>query len=305
MKHAIVFVLILLAGQLLAACNYPGGTRTPGMTIQGTATAQALALSASLTAMAQPLTPVPATAVILPETPLPGTPAVSAPLRATAVTPTATLTPVPPTETPEATREVTAVPSVTAVTDPRASLGKPTGHDTFTNARGWASYEDTHVRMQVSDQRLAMTAFNPDRWEGWTLALPALQNFYLEITARTKTCSGRDRYGLLVRSPEGNGGYLFGISCDGYYSLRTWDGSEFTTLIDWTPGAAIHSGSDQVNHPGLLARGRKLALYVNGQLLNELEDKSFSAGRYGLFIGSAVTPNFTVQVTEVIYWKLP
>jgi len=68
---------------------------------------------------------------------------------------------------------------------------------------------------------------------------------------------------------EADRGYLFGISCDGQYSLRKWDGKAgdkgvMTVLVNWTASPSIQAGSNKTNTIGFMAVGDRLILYANG-----------------------------------------
>jgi hypothetical protein len=67
----------------------------------------------------------------------------------------------------------------------------------------------------------------------------------------------------------------------------------------------IHKGTEQSNRLGLMVEGKKLSLYVNGVLLEEVADDIHLSGKFGVFVGSVKTPNFTVLVDEMAYWELP
>ena len=211
-------------------------------------------------------------------------------------TPTITSTPLP-----------TNTPTITPVSanDPRASLGTPNGQDTFASAGNWPLYNDEHVQMEVKEDGLYMTSVNADKWESWMLTESNLENFYLEVTATPGECAGWDRYGLLARSQDASHTYLFGFTCDGKYSLRIWDGLQFTMLVQWTPSEYILAGAGQTNRLGFKAVGSTLSIYANGVLLAEVEDDTYSSGTYGLSSSAFTTPGFTVQFSEVSYWNLP
>ncbi len=154
-----------------------------------------------------------------------------------------------------------------------------------------------------------MTALIPNRenpWDGWMVSQPSLTDFFLVVTATPGKCSGLDRYGLLARAtPDASQSYLFGFSCDGKYSLRIWNGLKFKMLVDWTTSPLIYSGAEQTNRLGFQAKGNKISLYANDNLLTELEDESFSEGAFGLFVGAVDTAGFSVQFDDVTYWDLP
>jgi hypothetical protein len=205
------------------------------------------------------------------------------------------------------TPEITASPTLGAE-DPRASLSDPTWVDIFEDQSDWALYSDDHANFEIASEGLEMTAFNPDFFNSWILSWRRAKDLYLEATGTFGQCSGRDAFGLMIRSTGGDKGYtgyLFGVSCDGRYSLRSWDGEALTTIVGWTPDESIQKGPDAVNRIGVLAEGDQFSLYANGELLMQLNDGSHEAeGLFGLFISSAQTANFSALIEEISFWDL-
>ena len=146
---------------------------------------------------------------------------------------------------------------------------------------------------------------------GWVVSAVHTDDAYIEETDKTEGCSGTDNYGIIFRVPvlrTDDRGYLFGISCDGKYSIWAWDGrvgpkGTRTVLIDWKASKYIHSGSNQTNRLGVLADDTKLVLYVNGVKLDETKSTTFGEGYLGVFINPDVTKHFTVDITEIKYWN--
>lgn len=223
--------------------------------------------------------------------------------------------PVPPTPTEQRitdtpTPEITSTGEATATLeagDPRGQLGEPNFDDTFVNGNNWAIYEDDHVGFEVVDNNLVMTAFNTDRWEGWMLSWPSIEDFYLEMTATFGDCDGDDRFGLMFRSTGESfswGGYLFGITCDGRYSLRSWDTSAYRNIVSWQANESINTGEGASNRLGVWVEGDTITLYINGDRVSQAQDTEHESGKFGVFIGSAETLDFEVAVDEVLYWLL-
>ena len=186
------------------------------------------------------------------------------------------------------------------------NLGTPAWIDNFKDSKNWYLVDTPDTQFSVKDGQLIMEAYNPGKAEEWGLAtVPEIKNFYLEATFKTgDACSVKDRYGVLVRAPDPNKGYVFGFSCDGRFRLYKWDGTNYTALQEWKPSTAIVSGPNQTNHLGIQADGSNLKLYANGKLLGEYTDATFSKGRIGLFIGAGETEDFTVFVKDIAYWLL-
>ena len=217
----------------------------------------------------------------------------------------------PPSATPTVTATITTTPSFTPPAgDPRLTLGSPNYRTDFPDGTNWYLFDDSDVSFAVVDHKMVMTAKNANAFDSWTLTAWKLTNYYLEMTATPDTCSGRDRYGLVVGVPypANNPSYLMRFSCDGYYSFGFFDSSldnKFHYLADWTPSTRILAGAGQTNRMGFKAEGTHLILYANGHYLTDVSEPSFGEGRFGLFVGAVNTANFTVRVSEVAYWNLP
>lgn len=224
-----------------------------------------------------------------------------------------TATNMPPTSTPAGISTPTASPTPTltltptqVAEDPKDGLGDPTWLTSFDDDSTWYSFETDQASIQVEDGALVMKAFKADNYESWSLSWQVLTDFYLEITGSTgAACQGKDRYGIIARVPDPNQGYLFGISCDGSYRVRGWDGEDFSELIGWQRSEHINSGPQQTNRLGLLADGSKLSIYVNGHLLAEVLDETYPSGTFGTYIGASESPGFSALVSQIAYWEIP
>jgi hypothetical protein len=214
----------------------------------------------------------------------------------------------PPTPMVTETIEVTETP---LPIDPDLPDGDADYVDLMINPGNWfgagvSIQEDEHIRLEIANSRMKMTAFNPDFYEGWRLSWPDIEDFYLDAGFDVDDCSGEDRYGLFVRATNVDvnpHGYLFGLNCKGQFSLRTFDG-EFSSLIEWTESEHIQSGPDQSNLLGFWASGDQLRLYVNGNRVAQIQDDTFASGPFGLFIGAAETADFRVEVDFMSYWLI-
>jgi hypothetical protein len=303
----LVFWLISLmfGGCTLAGISQPTSTASSESQPEAVYTSAAQTIVAELTRVAGPSTQEPGAVQPTESTPAPslGSPTATPPAVETP-SPTETPTPVP-TDTPEATGTPTLTPTGTiSATDPKLNLGSPSWSDHFANGSNWYLYSDEYATFKVKDSMLVMTSISTGYRNAWMLALPEPENYYMEITAYPRACSGRDRYGVIFRT-DADTGYLFGFSCDGEYSLLKWDGETSTKLVDWKASTSILAGANQTNHLGLMVRDNQFALYANGSLLTEVKDSSYQKGGFGLFIGAQNTQDFKVQVTQADYWELP
>lgn len=224
------------------------------------------------------------------------------------VTPTGTPPPSPtPTVSPTSTATLTFTPPME---DPVLSLGSPKYQTDFPDGTNWYLFDDDNVRFEVVDHKLVMTAKNANGYDEWTRTSWKLTNYYLEMTATPDTCSGRDRYGLVVGIPQPayNPNYLIRFSCDGSYSFGYFNSDldkQFHFLQEWKKNSYIYAGAGQTNRLGFKAEGHHLTFYANGHYLSDLTEPAFGEGVFGLVVGSVNTPNFVVRVGKVAYWILP
>jgi hypothetical protein len=281
------FLLILtLTVLLLSGCNYPGReAQSPSPTVDVVATEVQRLLTQAPTS-----TPIPTSTLG----------AQTAPTD-TSTPPAATQTPAPSPTAP-ATLTATVNPG-----DPASSLGQPSWKDTLDNAKNFYLYENDNTRIELVSGALKLTSITAIGWHGWTLTYvtkPA--NFYLEGVFKTGDCAGTDLYGLVFRMSKESAGYFFGITCDGQYNLyaRDFNNSINTEIKAFQANAAIVKGSGQVNRVGVLANGAKLSLYVNGVLLEDITDSTYSDGYFGPFIAGNQTPNFSIELDDISLWKL-
>lgn len=290
MRRWFASVLLLCLG--LSACNVPAqnadrNTATPEPGLVATSVSSMLTAQ-PLPTLSQPTLAPSVTAIIPSSTPQP------------------TLTALP--EGPTSTAVVTLTP---AADDIAAALGDPDYRNPLDNGRGFGlnePYDDVNVRIAVENGALTMTGKDDNGWHSWRLTSPKLGDAYIEATVRTRNCSADDTYGLVVRAPdfESGKGYYYGFTCDGRFTLGKWVEQGINDMIDYTQNAAIISGSNQTNRIGIRMEGRKLSLYANGKLMQEIEDTSFEqAGYYGVFIAPNDTAGFAVDYDQIAYWTLP
>jgi hypothetical protein len=294
--------LLMLLSLMLCGCNLPipNATAVPTPTVDILATQVSIRLTAAATAT-KALGPTAASSSA----------ASSATVSATKVTPSATAAAPTKSSTPAITSTgATATLTPTPIPgDPKASLGDPTWRDTFQKPSSWglaSAYDDGHTRVSMPVGKIILQSVDANNWRGWRTQTGQVQNFYMEATIKTQTCSGSDLYGLVFRATSDTNGYWLGFTCDGNYLFQTGGINGFTDVIKAKPNSAILSGSNQVNRIGVMAKGNALSFYANGKLLESVTNNTYpAAGVFGYFIAGTKTPSFTFESTEIAYWNLP
>ena len=298
-KLGLIFVIILAV--LITGCNMPQSQEESVATDDLMATEIARILTGT---PGQPVQPTPTLRIIEETTP---PPQITEETVETVVVPTNTSAPEQPTATPEPTSAPTQGPTATlSDTDPALTLGTADWVDTMDNGDNWPTGYSEYTTIDFDNGYLKMTADTD--LDGWRLSWPFLDDFYLEATLQSPDCEGSDHFGLIFRVPSNsnaNKGYLFGITCDGRFSLRRWDGKNMVYPINWTESTSINQGANAVNVLGVMAKGANLAFYINGQKVQEVSDNAYLEGLFGIFVGGTNTEDLTVWVNQVRYWENP
>jgi hypothetical protein len=319
--------LILVVSLVLSGCNLfrtPNGEKP--LTDAEMATRVADILSTMTTPTVEMVFPATATFSIpvLEFTPTPQptaeTPVVEGTGLSTTPAPTATVQVTVDATTPDATTPeptITVMPSPTVTPppgDPAIRLGSPTGSDAMDSYVNWSwpTGSDSFLEVAFGNGYMEMTGLTT--MAGWRLPLTMQQiNTYIELTANSGTCKGKDSYGIIFRVPvfrEPEQGYLYEVTCDGYYRLWKWDGKvkpngQATSLLNWKQSDAIRAGADQTNRLGVLSVGNKITLYMNGEKLGEAQDSSYGAGFFGVFVLSRISDEYKVKFDAMKYWENP
>jgi hypothetical protein len=137
---------------------------------------------------------------------------------------------------------------------------------------------------------------NTDVW-----ANPEGQSFtdaQVQVDA-TKQAGSTDNndFGVICRYKDESNFYFFIISSDGYYGIGKVIGGiqELIGTDSMMPSDRIKIG-DATNEIRGVCVGNKLSLYVNGQLVDEQEDASFTQGNVGLIAGT-----FDETYTDILF----
>ena len=298
-----VLIPILLLAFILVGCNLPGMTQPSENDLVATAVAETMiaeGVNAAIT-LTSPFADSDEnqqdSAVTKSVEDATATPEPSA-----TTEPTATVT-ATPTEEPTATVTVTPTPEDE---DPLSWLGNPgwTGDFSGGDDEGFYTGDDDQTIIEVENDALAMThLLTTVGWHTWSMNYRTTSDFYYEADVNVKSCSGVDEYGLVFRGPDYSSGYFFGVRCNGEYNLRTYDG-EYGTIAYWQYSDAINTGSNQSNRLGVWAEGDTIRLYINGKLIQQVTDDTFTSGHFGFMIAGYETPGFRVEIDRARYWIL-
>ena len=104
-------------------------------------------------------------------------------------------------------------------------------------------------------------------------------------------------YGVVFRSDTNHSEYGFLISADGHWTTYKLVKNQLTPLNAWTTTATVDQKKGAHNTLNVYFKGTQMNLFVNGMLVGQAEDATFSSGVVGLTASAGqnvVFANFSV-----------
>jgi hypothetical protein len=186
--------------------------------------------------------------------------------------PPATLAPARPTPTTQIVPIGSNLPYYDVFSDPNS------GWDIYNESFGSAGYEGGYYYITANTQSTPIGLFNEN-----------YSDTVIDIDGMPVSGPGDDNfeYGIVCRAQPNLDGYDFSVAADGYFAvyLVTDGGNTFTSLLqgdEYQYSSAINQGLAN-NHFTVTCNGSQLTFAVNGQVLFQGQDNTFSSGEIGVF----------------------
>lgn len=233
---------------------------------------------------------------------------------ATPLPPLPTDTPGQPTVTPTATTvwfpatpTFTPLPGPTPLPSPTSASGPRRGalifEDQFDDPQQWSLGRTLSGQAALGVNELTLAVQRPSGYVTSLRQATELGDFYLEITAAPSICRGGDEYGLLLRVGSDTDFYRFSLTCDGQARLDKLFQGSASSPQPLTPNAAVPRGAPSSSRLGVLAAGKDLYFYANGEYLFTVRDPSLSTGAIGVFARAAGEDPLTVNFSDLRVYK--
>ena len=117
----------------------------------------------------------------------------------------------------------------------------------------------------------------------WSLIGGPYQDFKFQVDATPVAGSKLAAAGLIFHYQDKDNFYLYSVTSDGYYTLELFQAGKLSILIDPTQSDEI---SAERNTLRVETNGDRIALWVNGTLLEMTSDGTFTTGAVGLAVSS-------------------
>lgn len=181
-------------------------------------------------------------------------------------------------------------------------LGDVLLEEDFSAADSWETFGEDDVSLQVSDGAYRITT--SDGGYIWGLNELEHSDVVIEVTTTQVSTHDNNAYGVMCRAnTENNGdGYYFLISGDGYYSIAMGEGESVNPIVRWTEHSAVNEGT-ATNKLRAVCVGDYLALYVNDELVTEIEDTTFTNGYTGLAAAAFAEGDADITFDDLTIWS--
>lgn len=235
---------------------------------------------------------------------------------ATPLPPEPTSTPLPPTHTPTSTivwfpptPTNTPFPTPTGIITPtldvRPQYGDLLFSDEFEDRSLWILGRGSAGSIAISNNELTVAVSEP---RGYLYSLrkqPALSDFYAEITASPSICRGADEYGLLLRFSKAQDFYRFSLTCDGQVRLDRFLAGRASSPQPLIFSGAVPPGAPSMSRLAVLAQGKEMRFFVNGEYQFTVRDSSLPNGGLGVFARASGDDAVTVNFSDLSVYNLP
>lgn len=170
---------------------------------------------------------------------------------------------------------------------------------------GWEVFDNQSIQSQYKEGAYQIK-ISPSQKEHWTLAPGSFGDVDVEVNAYHSAGSDDNKYGIICKYVDVNRFYALVISSDGSYMVekRTKQGYERLSGMFYQLSPEINTGS-ATNKIRAVCGDGFLELYVNGELINRVEDDTYSEGQVGLIAGNFTAMNLQIDFDDYTVRQIP
>ncbi|HUN22060.1 MAG TPA: hypothetical protein PK299_02885 [Anaerolineales bacterium] len=304
MKSKLLIPVICFA-VLLALASLACSLETPSVeeAVQKTLQAEATLPSVEPTSVLDPNRP---TSTTVP-TQLPPPSETPSPLPPTATeTPSETLLPeqVAGTQTMAVILSYTPTSTAPPLDPNKPAKGELLVHDTFVSEGIWSMGDSGISNVKVDGNVLVFQVYKQRALEYRLVGYPGT-DFYAQITLQKSQCAIGDFAGLLFRLQDPNNFLGVLLDCQQNWRILRWNGGKLEWLTDWQANSAIKPLALEANLIGVQALGNTFDIFINDSKIHTFQDDFWSDGKFGVFVGSMQSGNFTATFDDLMIYEYP
>jgi len=154
--------------------------------------------------------------------------------------------------------------------------------------------DDTYVIENESDASLV-----------WGLNRTEHEDVVITVEMEQLSDGESNGFGLMCRVDSGNleDGYSFLVRPNGTYAIGYWDDLEYTSLLDNDFEVSSDIDEEDSYTMTVVCVGEYLALYIDGELIDELEDDTYDEGYAGVAAVSFSDDGVEVAFDNLVIWE--
>lgn len=196
----------------------------------------------------------------------------------------------------------TQLPSPTA--DMHPDLGELIVEDNFSSPSPWPDTQSNRTRVTVENNRLNLYTDVPGALLLAPRNAPAVNDFYVELTANSSLCEDNDEYGMMLRINSAGDHYRFALSCDGRAKVERVLNGAISVPAEWQAFPHLPSVSPSIVKLSVWASGSEMRFFVDDVLLFTVNDTVIYSGRVGAFIRARGEGPLTVSFSDLFVYSL-
>ena len=145
------------------------------------------------------------------------------------------------------------------------------GWDKGTNSNGSYGYVNGEYQIKVKTKELTY----------WSNPGKNFSDIVITVDMRAVASTGEGEYGVICRYQDEKNFYSLTVTEDHYYGIWKLENGQWSSIVDFTYSSLIPDGSQPFELIAVCS-GDKLMIGVDGQILTEIQDTTFTRGDVGL-----------------------
>lgn len=149
---------------------------------------------------------------------------------------------------------------------------------------GWEIYDGEYGTAGYADGGYQVESMIESEYM-WGVAGQNFSDIQIDVDAAVRQTveDGYDAYGVDCRLQENGDGYGFRITSDGWVTISKYVDMESSALVEWFESDAVIMGGGS-NHLTAICNGNNLQFLVNGTMVADVTDDTFTSGDIALSV---------------------
>ncbi|MHB1357513.1 MAG: hypothetical protein ACYCZF_16210 [Anaerolineae bacterium] len=200
--------------------------------------------------------------------------------------------------------EVDGVASPTEKASGSITKGAKLYSETFADSStGWDEWDSSgKSRAAYEDGKYVLEIFAVNRMI-WGNGYQDFDDFVMEVETTKLGGPDDNGFGIVFRYVDSANFYVFKASSDGQYAFGYYLDDEWTEVVPWSLTDTVIQG-ESTNKLSVACKGNHYILSINGKVVEDLTDDTFSSGDIGVMAASRSEAGVKVTFDNVNVWAV-